>query len=148
MKNSAAERRRTILIVVRGLAKMKLPPGMSATVTHNLIIADRSEGGMFAVATILDICPAAEGHISVWHGSTDRFFLFILEQKGAHIEALTARDLEHLSAQVLPELYADLLKPPANVSFEIFVEEPDDGVIEDRIAQLLIMVALEAGLSP
>ena len=103
---------------------------------------------MFAVATILDICPATEGHVSVWHGSTDRFFLFILEQKGAHIEALTARDLEHLSAQVLPELYADLLKPPANVSFEIFVEEPDDGVIEDRIAQLLIMVALEAGLSP
>jgi hypothetical protein len=39
---------------------------MSATVTHNLIIADRSEGGMFAVDTILDICPAAEGHIVAW----------------------------------------------------------------------------------
>ena len=92
---------------------------------------------MFAVDTILDICPAAEG--DVWHGSTDRFFLFIREQKGAHIEALTARDLKHLSVQVLPELYADLLKPPANVSFDM---------IEDRIARLLIMVALEAGLSP
>jgi hypothetical protein len=57
--------------------------------------------------------------ISVY-GTVNRFFLFILEQKGAHIEALTARDLEQLSAQVLPELYADLLKP-ANVSFDIFV---------------------------
>jgi hypothetical protein len=102
---------------------------------------------MFAVATILDLCPAAEGHISVWRRSTERFFLFILEQKGAHIKSLTARDLEHLSAHVLPELYSVLLKPPANVSFDIFVEEPDDGVIEDRIAQLLIIVALEAGLS-
>ena len=127
---------------------MKLPPGMSATVTHNLIIADRSEDGMFAVATILDFCPAAESHARLWHGSTDRFFLFILEQKGAHIAALTARDLEHLSAQVLPELYSDILKPPANVWVDIFVEVPDDGMIEDRITQLLIMVALEAGLSP
>jgi hypothetical protein len=127
---------------------MKIPPGMSATVTHNMIIADRSEAGMFAVATILDICPEANDRISAWHDSTARFFLFLVEQKGCRIGSLTAKDLEQLLAEVLPELYLDLLKPPANVAFDIFVEEPDDGPIEDRIAQLLISVALEAGLSP
>lgn len=127
---------------------MKIPPGMSATVTHNMIIADRSEAGMLAVATILEICPEADGRISAWHNSTDRFFLFILDQKGCRIGSLTASDLEQLLAGVLPDLYLDLLKPPANVAFDIFVEEPDDGAIEDRIAQLLISVALETGLSP
>jgi hypothetical protein len=126
---------------------MKIPPGISATVTHNLIIADRSEAGMFAVATILDLCQAADDRISAWHNSTDRFFLFIIEQKGGRIGSLTARDLEHLLTGILPELYMDLLKPPANVAFDIFVEEPDIGTIDDRIAQLLITVALEASLS-
>lgn len=127
---------------------MKIPPGMSAAVTHNMIVADRSEAGMFAVATILDICPAANDCISAWHSSTDRFFLFLVEQKSCRIGSLTARDLEQLLAEALPEIYLDLLKPPANVAFNLFVEEPDDGAIEDRIAQLLIGVALEAGLSP
>jgi hypothetical protein len=126
---------------------MKIPPGMSATVTHNMIIADRSEAGMYAVATILDICPEASDRISAWHGSIDRFFLFLVEQRGCRIGSLTARDLEQLLAEVIPELYLDLLKPPANVAFDIFVEEPDDGAIEDRIAQLLISFALETGLS-
>lgn len=127
---------------------MKIPPGMSATVTHNMIVADRSEAGVLAVVTILDICPEADGRISAWKNSADRFFLFLLEQRGCRIGSLTARDLEHLLAGVLPELYMDRLKPPANVAFDIFVEAPDDGAIEDRIAQLLISVALEAGLSP
>lgn len=126
---------------------MRIPPGMSETVTHNMIIADRSEAGMFAVATILDICPEANDDISAWHVSIDRFFLFVVEQKGCRIGSLTARDLEQLLTETLPELYLTVLKPPANVAFDIFVEEPDDGAIEDRIAQLLISVALEAGLS-
>ena len=102
---------------------------------------------MYAVATILDICPEASDRISAWHGSIDRFFLFLVEQRGCRIGSLTARDLEQLLAEVIPELYLDLLKPPANVAFDIFVEEPDDGAIEDRIAQLLISFALETGLS-
>jgi hypothetical protein len=125
---------------------MKIPPGMSATATHNLIIADRSDDGMHAVATILEICPTVDGSIGAWHNSLDRFFLFILEQKSGRIGSVTAKDLEHLLVGVLPELYSDLLKPPANVAFDIFVEEPDLGAIDDRIAQLLITAALEAGL--
>jgi hypothetical protein len=125
---------------------MKLPPGMSATVTHNMIIVDRSEAGTLAVAAILDICPEADGRISAWYSSTDRVFIFLLEQKDCRVGSVAARDLEQLLAEVLPELYLDHLKPPANVAFDIFVEEPDDGAIEDRIAQLLITAALEAGL--
>lgn len=127
-------------------SEMKIPPGMSATATHNLIIADRSDDGMHAVATILEICPSVDSRISAWHNSIDRFFLFILEQKSGRIGSATAKDLEHLLVGVLPELYSDLLKPPANVAFDIFVEEPDLGAIDDRIAQLLITAALEAGL--
>jgi hypothetical protein len=103
---------------------------------------------MFAIATILEICPEADDRISTWHNLTDQFFLVLVEQKGCRIGSLTARDLEQLLAGVLPELYLDHLGPPANVAFDIFVEDPDDGVIEDRIAQLLISVALEAGFSP
>jgi hypothetical protein len=127
---------------------MKIPPGISPTVTHNMIIADRSEAGMFAVATILDICPEADGRISAWHNSTDRFFLFLVEQKTCRIGSLTVRDLAQLLAEALPDLYQNHFKLPANVAFNVFVEGPDDGAIEDRIAQLLIGVALDAGLSP
>jgi hypothetical protein len=139
---------RADLVVGGGERRMKIPPGISATVTHNMIIADRSEAGMFAVATILDICPEADGRISAWYNSTDRFFLFLVEQKGCRIGSLRVRDLAQLLAEALPDLYQDLFKPPANVAFNVFVEEPDDGAIEDRIAQLLISVALDAGLSP
>ena len=125
---------------------MKLPPGMSGTTTHNLIIADRSEAGMFAVATILDVCSAVDGRIGAWRNSTDRFILFILDRNGDSIGLVAARDLEHLLAEVLPELYSYRLKPPVNVALDILVEEPDVDTIHDRIAQLLIAVALEAGL--
>jgi hypothetical protein len=125
---------------------MKIPAGMSATATHNLIIADRSDDGMYALTTILEICPSVDGHISAWHNSNDRFFLFILEQKSGRIGSGAAKDLKHLLERVLPELYSDLLKPPANVAFDIFVEEQDVDAIDDRIAQLLITAALEAGL--
>ena len=80
------------------------PPGMSATVTHNLIIADRSEAGMLAIATVLDVCPAVEDRVGAWHNSTDRFILFIIEHKSDSIGSITATDLEHLLEEVLPEL--------------------------------------------
>jgi hypothetical protein len=126
---------------------VKIPPAISGTATHHLIIADRSEIGVFAVDTISDLCPELDGRISAWRNSTDRFFLFIIEQKGDLMGTLTASDLDHLLTGVLPELYLNLLKPSANVAFDIFVEEPDVGTIDDRIAQLLITIALEAGLS-
>jgi hypothetical protein len=125
---------------------VKIPRGMSATVTHIMIIVDRSEAGTSAVAAILEICPEADDRISAWHNSTDRFFLFILDRKDGRIGSLTVRDLECLLADILPELYADILKPPANVALDIFVDEPDGDAIDDRIAQLLITIALEAGL--
>jgi len=49
-------------------------------------------------------------------------------------------------AEVLPELYSYRLKPPANVALNILVEDTDVDTIDDRIVQLLIAVALEAGL--
>ena len=124
-----------------------MPPGISVTATHNLIIADRSEDGVFAVATILDVCPAANACVSAWHNSTDRFILFILERKDDRIESVTARDLDHLLEEVLPELYLDLQRPLTKVAFNILVDSSDVGPIDDRIAQLLITSALEAGLS-
>ena len=125
---------------------MKIPAGMAGTTTHNLIIADRSEAGIFAVATILDVCPTVDDLIGAWRNSADRFILFIFDRKGDNIESVAARDLDHLLAEVLPELYSYRLKPPANVALDILVEEPDVDTIDDRIAQLLIAVALEAGL--
>ena len=125
---------------------MKASPGMAATATHNLIIADRSETGMFAVATILDVCPSANERISAWHNSSDQFILFILEQKDDRIGSVTARDIQHLLDTVLPELYLDLLKPPANIAFDILVNLPELELIDDRIAQLQISAALEEGL--
>lgn len=124
-----------------------MPPRMSAPATHNLVIADRSEDGIFAVATVLDVCPAANASIGAWHKSTDRFILFILERKDDRIGSVTAGGLEHLLEEVLPELYLDLRKPLAKVAFNILVDASDLGPIEDRIAQLLITDALEAGLS-
>jgi hypothetical protein len=124
-----------------------MPPMMSATATHNLIIADRSEDGIFAAATILDVCPAANAFIRAWHKSTDRFILFILERKDDRIGSVTARGLEHLLEEVLPETYLDLRRPLAKVAFNILVDASDAGSIEDRIARLLITDALEAGLS-
>jgi len=123
-----------------------MPPRVSATTTHNLIIADRSDDGIFAVATILDVCPAANACIRAWHKSTDRFILFVLERKDDRIESITARGLEHLLEEVLPELYLDLRKPFEKVAFNVLVDASDVGRIEDRIAQLLITAALEAGL--
>src|ERR1051325_4319495 len=98
---------------------MKIPRGMADTATHNLIIADRSEAGMFAVATILDVCSAVDDRIDIWRKSADRFILFILDRKSDSIGSVAARDLEHLLAEVLPELYSDRLKPPANVALDI-----------------------------
>src|SRR5262245_46631693 len=125
---------------------MKIPTERAGTTTHNLIIADRSEAGEFAVATVLDVCSAVDHHIGAWRNSADRFILFILDRKSDSIGSVAARDLEHLLTEVLPELYSHRLKPPANATVDILVEEPDVNTIDDRITQLLIAVALEAGL--
>lgn len=101
---------------------------------------------MFAVATILEVCSAVDERISAWRDSADRFILFIFDRKNDKIGSVAARDLEHLLAEVLPELYLSRLRPPANVALDLLVEEPDAYTIDDRIAQLLIAVALEAGL--
>ena len=125
---------------------MKIPTGMVGATTHNLIIADRSAAGMFAVTTILDVCSEVEDRIGAWRNSADRFILFILDRKSHSIGSVSASDLEHLLAEVLPELYSYRLKPPANVALNILVEDTDVDTIDDRIVQLLIAVALEAGL--
>src|SRR5262245_41625224 len=119
---------------------------LADTTTHNLIIADRSEAGMFAVATVLDVCSSVDDRIGAWRNSADQFILLIFDRKSDSIGSVAARDLEHLLAEVLPELYSSRLKPPANVVLDILVDQPDVDTIDDRIAQLLIAVALEAGL--
>lgn len=124
-----------------------MPPRTSVTATHNLIIADRSEDGVFAAATVLDVCPAASACIRAWHKSTDRFIVFVLERQDDRIGSVTARGLEHLLEEVLPDLHLDLRTPRAKVDFNILVDASDVGSIEDRIAQLLITAAIEAGLS-
>ena len=94
----------------------------------------------------MDVCSAEDARIGAWRNSTDRFILFLLDRRSDSIGLIAARDLEHLLTEVLPELYSDRLKQPVNVALDILVEESDVGTIDDRIAQLLIAVALEAGI--
>ena len=82
----------------------------------------------------------------VAHGGPARYDIpRVVASLGAARDFLPRRYPSPL-ADILPELYADILKPPANVALDIFVEEPDGDAIDDRIAQLLITIALEAGL--
>jgi hypothetical protein len=122
-----------------------MSPGISPTVTHNSIIADRSRAGMVAIASILEICPMADERISAWHNSVDGYFVFILENKSGRVGSITASDLDHLFTEILPELFADHLMPPSNAVFDIFVDEADAKKIQNRVDQLLIAAALEAG---
>lgn len=115
------------------------------TTTHNMITADRTQSGMIAVASILEICPVADGHISSLQGSNDAFFIFIAEHASNRIGALTAVSLVHLLNGVLPKMLEKLLKPAANSEFDIFVDELIARNIHDRIAQLQIGVAREQG---
>jgi hypothetical protein len=115
------------------------------TVTHNVIIADRSESGMIAVASILETCPTAEECIDAWRNSTDRFLLFIAEHERGRIGSVTARDIGHLLSDVLRELLLTNLKPPARAEIDVFCQEPDNQTIQDRIDKLLIATALDAG---
>jgi hypothetical protein len=117
---------------------------MSPTVTHNLIVADRSESGLIAVASILEVCPLADEHISAWQNSTDAFFIFIAEH-GGRIGSISAANLDHLLGTILPELFAEHLMPSTSSEFDIFVDDPIAGTIHDRIVRLQISVALEAG---
>jgi hypothetical protein len=119
--------------------------GLSSTITHNAIIADRSEAGMLAIACILDVCPIADERITAWRQSTDGFFVFICENDGNRMASVTAIGLEHLLHGVLPELFAKLLNPPANPEFDIFVDDVMIRIIHDRIARLRISAALEEG---
>lgn len=65
---------------------MKISSGLSAPVTHNLIIADRSDDGRLAISTILEICPSVDGRIGAWHNSSDRFFVFIIDKRAGVLE--------------------------------------------------------------
>ena len=98
---------------------------------------------MVAVASILEICPMADEPISSWHNSLDGYFVFVVENRRGRIGSITATDLEHLFYEILPELFADHLMPPAHAAFDIFVEGPDAMKIHDRIDQLLIAAALQ-----
>lgn len=118
---------------------------MSATVTHNLIIADRSESGIIAVASILEVCPLADEHISAWHNSTDSFFIFIAEHESGRIGSISAKNLDHLLDRILPELFAEHPMPHANSEFDIFVDDVVAGRIHDGVARLQISTALDAG---
>jgi hypothetical protein len=117
----------------------------SLTITHNVIIADRSESGMIAVASILETCPAAAEYVGTWRKSADRFFLFIAEHKTRRIGSVTARDIDHLLSEVLRGLLSTKLKPPAHAEVDVFCHEPDNQMILDQIDKLLIATALYAG---
>lgn len=98
-----------------------------------------------AVASILEICPQADEGISAWHNSADDFFVFIAEHAPGLIGSVTAISLEHLLHGVLPELFAEHLKPPANPEFDIFVDDLVVRTIHDQIVRLQISAALEEG---
>lgn len=123
----------------------RMGSGISLPVTCNLIIADRSESGTVAVASILEICPLAGGQISAWRNSTDDFFVFIAEHSSGVIGSVTAVSLEQLLEGVLPELFAQRLKPPAIPEFDIFVEDFVAPTIHDCVVRLQIAAAFDEG---
>lgn len=117
----------------------------SLTVTHNIIITDRSRSGTIAIAQILEICPSAKGQVNAWRNSSNLYFLFIAEHGSGHVGSVTARDVDHLLSGVLPELLSTNLTPAAHAEFDVFCKEPDSEAIYDGINQLMIATALEAG---
>lgn len=119
--------------------------GISLPVTCNLIVADRSDSGMVAVASILEVCPLAAEQISAWQSSTDRFFIFVAEHDNGRIGAVSAASLDHLLGTILPELFAGRLMPHTNFEFDIFVDDPITEMIHDWIVRRQISTALEAG---
>ena len=129
---------------------MKIPPGMSQAVTHRLIIADRSEAGMTEVTRIEELIPVAGKRIGAWRNSTDRFFIFVVEEaERGRIGSVPAKDL-NLLLSAIQELFDTHLLPPANPAFDIFVAAPDGKTIHEHIAKgLLATVALlERGIRP
>jgi len=118
---------------------------LSLKITHNVIIADRSQSGIIAVASILETCPAANESVRAWHNSTDRFFMFTAEHETGRIGSVTARDIDHLLSDVLHGLFLFNLKPPARAEVDVFCQEPDNQTIHDRIDKLLIVTAFDAG---
>jgi hypothetical protein len=128
---------------------MKVPPGMSKTVTHRLTICDRSEAGTVAVNRILDIARVADERIAPWRTSTDRFFVFVFEEESGRIGSVAAKDLDHL-LNIVQELFDTHLLPPANPTFDILVASTDNKTVYDHTAKLLLatVVALETGVRP
>lgn len=132
---------------------MKTPLGMSKTVTHRLLIADRSPAGIARVVEILEMFPGIkelEDRIAIWRASTDQFFIFVVAaENNGSIGAVRAKDLKHL-LRTIEELFDTHLLPPANPAFDIVVAAPDNKTIHDHAAKLLIatVATLEAGARP
>lgn len=126
---------------------MKIPPGMSKTVAHRLVIADRSAAGLAKVDEILEIAPFAGERIVPWRNSSDRFIFFVMEEKNGRFGALSAKDLDDLLSKIV-ELFDTHLLPPANPTFDIVVTAPDNKTIYDHAAKWMLatVVTLEAGV--
>jgi hypothetical protein len=128
---------------------MKTPLGMSRTVTHRLLIADRSPAGIAKVFEILEMFPGTrelEDRIAIWRASTDQFFLFVVAaENNGSIGAVRTKDLKHL-LKTIGELFETHLLPPANPTFDIVVAPPDAKTIHDYAAKQLLatVAALEA----
>lgn len=132
---------------------MKVPTGMSKTMTHRVVITDRSKSGMETVEDILEQFPGfpkLDDRVAIWRASTDRFFIFVVstDNQGS-IGATRAKDLKHLLKTIV-ELFETHLLPPANPAFDIVVEAPDNRTIYDYAAKQLLatVTALEAGARP
>lgn len=127
---------------------MKTPPGMSKTITHRLLIADRSKAGLAKVTEILEMVPLLEDRIAVWRESTDRFFIVVVAE-GERIGSVRAKDLKHL-LKTIEDLFDTHLMPPANPTFDIIVAPPSNRTIHDHAAKLLLatVAVLEAGVRP
>lgn len=132
---------------------MKAPKGMSKTMTHRFIIADRSKSGIEAIDDILEQFPGfpeLNDRAAIWRASTDRFFTFVVStyNRGS-IGATRAKDLKHLLKSI-DERFDTHLLPPVNPAFDIVVEGPDQHTIYDRTKKLLLatVAVLEPGVRP
>ena len=62
--------------------------------------------------------------------------MFILQQQNGRIDLLTARDLDTLLAEILPQFFASHLLPPATAAFAVASDEATCWAIYRTIEQL------------
>jgi len=102
--------------------------------THAVLIMDATDQGVRCADELLDNCPQVKDRMSAWRASGDAFFVFVLEHQTGLVGSITAKDLDSLLSDILPDLFASHLMPPAVPGF---------GVASDKTLRWAIYQTIE-----